>query len=192
MVRVFLTIKIMSIIPGHPNIKQLGFVNPFIFITVEQANPETEYHPSRDATVARTNGAAEFITYVTFNVPDIGNFPGANANTKGFVVPLPGSVDQSGSKTVEIFDLQPGVTLPTSMTFDNRLEPNENLNNVTFGGPNDVTPIEMDSFVEATPNFGGVQAFQVRATGDTALFSFTVNPVDTLPNGIVFVIANVS
>jgi len=182
----------MSIIPGHPNIKQLGFVNPFIFLTVEQSNPETAYHPSRDAKVARTNGAAEFITYVTFNVPDIANFPGADANTKGFVVPLPSSVNTAGSKTVEIFDLQPGVTLPTSMTFDDRLEPNQNLSNVTFGGTNDITPVEMDIFVEVTPNFGGTQAFQVRATGDTALFSFTVNPVDTLPNGIVLVIGNVN
>jgi len=78
------------------------------------------------------------------------------------------------------------------MTFDDRLEPNQNLSNVTFGGTNDITPVEMDIFVEVTPNFGGTQAFQVRATGDTALFSFTVNPVDTLPNGIVLAIGNVN
>jgi len=182
----------MSIIPGNPNIKQLGFVNPFIFITVNGSQPEAVSHPSRDASVGITNGAAELITYVTFNVPDISNFPGANANTKGFVIPLPSSIDQSGSKTVEIFDLQPGVTLPTSMTFDDRLEPNNNLSTVTFGGPNDLTPVEMDSFVEAIPDFGGTQTFQVRATGDSASITFSVNPVDILPNGIVFVIANVS
>jgi hypothetical protein len=182
----------MSIIPGHPNLAQLGFVNPFIFITVEQSQPETVFHPSRDATVGRTNGSAELITYVTFNVPDIRIFPGANANTKGFVIPLPTSVNQSGSKTVEIFDLQPGVTLPTSMTFDDRLEPNNNLSTVTFGGPNGLTPVEMDSFVQATPNFGGTQSFEIRATGDNAAITFSVNPVDIQPNGVVFVIANVS
>jgi hypothetical protein len=182
----------MSIIPGHPNITQLGFVNPFLFITVEESQPETAFLPSREATVGRTDGAAELITYVTFNVPDIGNFPGANANTKGFVIPLPSSVNQSGSKIVEVFDLQPGMPLSTSMTFDDRLEPNNNLSTVTFGGPNDLTPVEMDTFVETSPNFGGTQAFQVRATGDNASLAFSVNPADIQPNGIVFVIANVS
>jgi hypothetical protein len=182
----------MSIIPGHPNITQLGFVNPFLFITVEESQPETAFHPSEEATVGRTDGAAELITYVSFNVPEISNFPGANANTKGFVIPLPSSVNQSGSKTVEIFDLQPGTTLSTSMTFDDRLEPNNNLSTVTFGGSNDLTPVAMDSFVESTPNFSGRQAFQVRATGDNASLAFSVNPVDVQPNGIVFVIANVS
>lgn len=182
----------MSIIPGHPNIQELGFVNPFIFITVEESSPETAFHPSRDATVGLTNGAAGLITYVTFNVPDISKFPGANTNTKCFLVPLPSSISQSGSKTVEIFDLPPGVTLPISMTYDNRLEPNQNISTVTFGGPNDLTPVEMDNFVEVAPNFGSTQAFQVRATGDNAFISFSVNPVDIQPNGMVLVIGNVS
>jgi hypothetical protein len=179
-----------SIIPGHPNIKELGFVNPSFFITVKQAQGNTEFHPDHQGSVGRTNGNAELICYVSFNVPDISDFPDADDNTKAFLVPLPNSV--SGSKTVQIFDLQPGFILPTALTFNTRPNPDQNLASVTFGGPTGVQPIEMDTFGGINAKFGEKQEFQVRATGDNASVHFSVNPVDTSPNGMALVIGNVS
>ena len=181
-----------QLIPGHPNIKQLGFVNPYFFVTVYQSEPDTIFGTNHVADIGRTDGSAERITYVTFNVPPMSEFPGANAETKAFLVPLPDTVDPNGSKVIETFDLQPGFQLPASFTFDTRPEPNNNLASITYGGASGVTPIEMDIFVEDVPNYGGTQAFEVRATGDNANITFSTNPVNTHPNGMVLVIANVS
>jgi hypothetical protein len=179
------------VIPGNSNIQELGFVNPAFFITVEQAQPNTPFHPNEHASVSKTDGSAEFITYVSFNVGEMSAYPGATANSKCFVVPLPTTVDQAGSKTVEIFTLIPGETLTTSMTFNDRLNPNNQLSSVTFGGASGVEVISMQNFDPPTPNFGGIQQFQVRCTGDNALITFDVSPVDVFPNGMALVIANV-
>jgi hypothetical protein len=179
----------LNLIPGHPEITELGFANPFIFITVSASTPETPAHPSEQATISKTNGSAESILYVTFNIPDISFFPGATANSKAYLVPLPTSV--GGDNTVEVFSLLPGVnTLPTSITYDGRPSPNLQLSSVTFGGAGGVTPVVYTSFDAVTPNLGGPQSFMVRCTGDNADISFSVSPVDTSPNGMALVIGN--
>ena len=180
------------LIPGNPNIHELGFVNPFFFITVEESKGNTPFHPSEQATVGRTNGTAERITYVSFNVPPIGNFPGATADTKCFLLPLPDTIDKSGSKSLQIFSLASGFTLPTSLTFNTRPGPDQQLSTVTYGDSNGITPITMENPVKAACHFGGKQEFLVRCTGDNALFTFTTNPINTQPNGMVLVIGNVS
>lgn len=180
------------LIPGHPNIQELGFVNPFIFITVEESKGDIPVHPNEQASVGRTNGSNELITYVLFNVPPISNFPGATADTKCFLVPLPASIDQSGSKSVEVFSLEPGYTLPTTLTFNTRPNPNLQLSTITFGGTTGLVPVEMDIGGQTPCNFGQKQVFQIRCTGDNALLTFNVNPVDTYPNGMALVVGNVS
>jgi hypothetical protein len=179
------------IIPGHPNIQELGYVSPEFFITVEESQPTTIVNPNEEAQVSKTNGAAEFITYVTFNVPTINSFAGATADTKCFLVPLPDTVDANGSKAIEIFDLLPNATLTTAMTFNDRPNPNNQLNLVTFGGATGVDPVSMENFVQKTPNFGGVQQFQLRSSGDNDLITFTLSPVDPRPKGMALVIGNI-
>src|SRR5438477_11755183 len=88
------------IIPGHPNIKELGFVHAAFFITVEEAQPNTPFHPNEHASIGKTNGSAERITYVSFNVGQMSAYPGATMNSKCFLVPLPTTVDSAGSKPV--------------------------------------------------------------------------------------------
>ena len=180
------------IIPGHPNIQELGYVNPDFFITVRENQPNTIFGTNHVAEIGRTNGSAERITYVSFNVPPKSNFPQANANTKAFLVPLPATVDPAGSKVIETFSLQAGFTLPPTLTFNTRPEPDQNLSSITYGGGNGITPIEMDNFVEVAPNFAGRQAFEIRATGDNAEMTFSTSPVNTSPNGMVLVIGNMS
>src|SRR5271167_4558221 len=148
------------LIPGNPNIQQLVFVNPFFFITVEMSQPNTPFHPKEQAAVGKTNGSAELISYVSFHVPAINGFPGATANTKCFLVPLPNSITESGSKTVQIFSLQPGLILPTTLTFNDRPEPDQQLSTVTFGGPTGLEPVAMENFVEVAPNFSRKQQFE--------------------------------
>ena len=179
------------IIPGNPNIQELGYVSPEFFITVEQSQPNTIFNPNEHGQVSKTDGSIEFITYVSFNIPSIASFAGATANSKCFLVPLPDTVDANGSKTIEIFDLLPGETLPTSMTFNGRLNPNNELSSVTFGGAMGLDPMSMENFVETTPNFGGLQQFQVRCQGDDGLITFTLSPVDPHPKGMALVIGNI-
>lgn len=166
------------LIPGNPNIQELGFVHAAIFITVEQAQPNTIFHPNEHASVGITNGSAELITYVSFNVGEMSAYPGATTNSKCFLVPLPTTVDPTGSKTVEVFTLLPGQTFATSMTYTDRPSPNNQLSSITFGGENGTQVVSMQNFDPPTPNFGGIQQFQVRCTGDNALITFDVSPVD--------------
>ena len=179
------------IIPGNPNIQELGFVSPEFFITVEESQPNTIFNPNEQGQVSKADGATEFITYVSFILPYMASFAGATANTKCFLVPLPDTVDANGSKTIEIFDLLPGETLPTSMTFNDRLNPNNELSSITFGGAMDLNPMSMENFVEATPNFGGRQEFLVRCQGDDGLITFTLSHVDHHPKGMALVIGNI-
>jgi len=174
-----------SIIPGNPNIQELGYVSPEFFITLEESQPNTNFNLNEQRQVSKTNGAIEFITYASFNVPSIASFAGATTNSKCFLVPLPDTIDAHGSKTIEIFDLLPGETLPTSMTFNDRLNPDNELSSVTFGGAMSLRPMSMENFVAATPNFGGLQQFQVRCQGDDARITFTLSLADPHPNLVI-------
>lgn len=178
-----------TLIPGHPNIKELGFVNPTFFITVSEQNGIAGH--SNHATVGRTNGSKEFITYVSFQVPTINHFPGATADSKAILVPLPKAVEPSGSKKVQIFSLQAGVTLPATSTFNTRPGIDQNLSDVIYGGPTGVKPVTMDIFVNVPANFGGKQEFEVRSTGDNSHITFEI-PLGAAPHGMALVIANIS
>ena len=180
------------LIPGKPNIQELGYVSADFFITVKQAQPDTPFNPNASASVGITKGSAELITYVSFNVDKMSAYPGATANSKCFLVPLPTTVDPAGSKTVNVFSLIKGQTLATSMTFNGRLSSDNQLSTITFGGANGTQVISMQNFVSSTPNFGSTQQFQVRCTGDNALITFDVSPPGTFPKGMALVIANVS
>jgi hypothetical protein len=64
--------------------------------------------------------------------------------------------------------LQAGVPLPATFTFNNRPATNQQLATITFGGAIYVTPTEMDITASDVPNYGGTQAFAIRATADNA------------------------
>jgi hypothetical protein len=180
------------LIPGKPNIQELGYISADYFITVKQAQPDTPFNRNTYASVGITKGSAELITYVSFNVGKMSAYPGATANSKCFLVPLPATVDAAGSKNVNVFSLTQGQTLATSMTYNGRLSSNNQLSTITFGGANGTQVVSMQNFGASTPNFGGIQQFQVRCTGDNALITFDTSPGSISPNGMVLVIANVS